>query len=216
MAWASAGCNVSGEHALRAAGVASADMQVFCHPESKASFSLGERRLAVLTYSSDSSQDVTGSSSRVPHFVLAGAPALWGFGPVTVWEGPRVILWSKQGAWWALTDLGGERGVTLLVAYDNFAADGPVELHVYQEPQVDAASMKWWFFTWIPFDLSRDGFVLRPVPQSGPARLSIEALRGGKFVTIGNIRIDRASEAIKLHVEKETTENTATKPAEEP
>ena len=216
VAWASAGCSVSGEHALRAAGVTAADMQIFCHPESKASFSLGERRLAVLTYSVDSSQDVAGSSSRVPHFVVAGAPALWGVGPVTGWEGPRVILWSKQDTWWALTDLGGARGATLLVAYDNCAADGPIELHVYQEPQVDAASMKWWFFTWIPGKLARDGFVLRPVPQSGPVRVSIEAMRDGKLETIGSIRVDRASEAIKLHIEKEATENASSKPAEEP
>jgi hypothetical protein len=188
-------------------------MEAFRHPESTVSLSLGERRLAILTHSNDTAQHASGSRSRTPHFILVGAPAVCGFGPVIVRDGSRVVLWSKWNTWWVVTDLGGEKGAILLVAYDNFGADGPVEIHVIQEPQVEAAQ-RWLSFVWMPLELSRDGFVLRPVPQPAPAILSVEVLRDGKLVSIGDIQVDSASGSISLRIETEATANRSLEASE--
>jgi hypothetical protein len=197
-----AGCGGVYDDAMSASSVEAdgiGDVAAFRSPESRTIAQFGTRSLTLLTYPAGKEECQNGWE-RIPHFALVGTPSVRGFGPVWVWEDQRLLVSSASDAWWVLADLGGNRGVSLLVAYDNYGAEGPIELHVYQEPQENNGRMKWWFFVWIPFELSHDGFVLRPAVGPDAIRIEIETLRGGRLVNVGEIRSDPAADAIRLYM----------------
>jgi len=175
-----------GPEALKAHGISDETMVTTFHsPEQQLSVTLGARNLVMQTY--QAGVDNCGWE-RVPHFVVVGTPHVWGFGPVTVWERNRLVLYSIHDAWWIVMDLGGERGAVLFYGWDNYGAGGPVELHLLRESQDNSSGQQWLTFVWPPMELSERGFVLRPVPRAdGRPHLSVEIVQAGKFVCVGNI-----------------------------
>lgn len=197
--------------AFKAAGMDPNDLAVFRKPETTTVVRFGDRRLVVAGYPVVHREEDFGHPHRTPHFVVAEAPCVWGFGPVIVSEGRRVLLWSHLDVWWILTDLGGQQPISLLIAYDNYALEGPVELHILQEPRTPDDRMTWLFFTWLPMELSKDGFILRPIRGQDTVRLAVETLQDGRCVNVGEIRLDPVSESIQLHMKDQTPGPTSAK-----
>lgn len=188
---------------FRSAGISEADAVIFQTMESKRIIRLGTRNLTVMSYRAPGEGVVVPAGDTVPHYAVCGSPCIWGFGPVLVAEGNRIVLWNKRQAWWTLTDLRRDRGISLLVAYDNSGGGGPIELHVYQEPQEGQEQMKWWFCVWIPHEMSIDGIMLRVVHGDAPVELAVEKVEHGKLRNIGVIAVDKEADAIRLYWDRQ-------------
>jgi len=162
---------------------------------------LGSRNLIVQTYHADERW-----SNRTPHFIFADVPHVWGVGPVTVWEGQRLLLWCSMDSWWVLADMGGEQGISLFPMYDNYdgSGSGSLQLGFFREPQ--EKQNKSLFpntrggFVFLPSKLSDKGFVLRPVPSSDWFHFTVEVRRHKKFVVVGELRPDPGSKWVKSHM----------------